>query len=128
MYEIVDYKWRYCVVGNIVLDRTDEEGNIRHGCKEFKAGTKVYLYGKYWPEEFNYIPVIGLDRHRKYRVVKISKEYIENVRAGRVFKPNILEIMNNFEFTDAWWDSSEEDKLDTKNFAKRWNDKRRILA
>ena len=122
-FENIDYKWRHCVVGNIVRDRIDENGVLRHGCKEFRMGTRVYLYGRYFDgDRHEYIDVLGLDRFGRYRVVEVPKEYIENVRCSRVYKPSVLKIMNNREFSHEWWDDSKEDKEDVKEFVRRWNE------
>ena len=58
-------EWRYCVVGNIVETRIDENGFLRYGTSAFTGGTKVYLCGKYWDEAYKTITVIGLNRFRK---------------------------------------------------------------
>lgn len=38
--------FKYCVVGNIVRERIDENGVLRHGTAAFKGGTRVYIEGK----------------------------------------------------------------------------------
>lgn len=123
MFEDSDYKWRHCVVGNIVKDRIYENGVLRHGCKEFRMGTKVYLYGKYFDKDMDdEIDVLGLDRHNRYRVVTIPEEYIENVRYSRVYKPSVLRFMNAWPYTEWWWDDSKEDKQNAMEFVRRWNE------
>lgn len=38
-------KWRFGVVGNIIGEHTDENGNTYYGTKAFKPNTKVYVHG-----------------------------------------------------------------------------------
>ena len=58
--------WNLCAAGNIVQTRIDENGELRHGTKEFTGGTKVYLRGKRWEEGQKEISVLGLGRHHRY--------------------------------------------------------------
>ena len=39
-------EWKYCVVGNIVQERVDENGVLRHGTATFRGGAKVFLCGR----------------------------------------------------------------------------------
>lgn len=120
-------QWRYAAVGNVVKNRIDENGILRHGTKEFPAGAKLYLFGKYWDKSFEDISVIGFDRHKRYRVVDLSYEYIENLRIQRVYKPKVLEIMNSFEFEHVWWSNTEEDIKNIQDFLIRWNNKKTTI-
>ena len=95
-------KWRFCAVGNVVNTRKDEEGVLRHGTKEFCGGTRLYLYGRYWNETSPYIAAIGLDRHKKYRVVDLPVDVVKNVRKSKVYRHSVLKIMDNWEFCDVW--------------------------
>ena len=118
--------FKYCVVGNIVKERIDEDCSIKHGTIEFSGGTKVYLCGKPEYKNQNMIEVIGLSRmkrysKRQYRVAYMPKMYIDNVRASKVYKTESLEIMNNDEFYDEWWHDSLEDKRETEEFVEQWN-------
>ena len=38
-------KWRFGVVGNIVSEHTDEDGNVYYGTNALTPGTKVYIDG-----------------------------------------------------------------------------------
>ena len=114
-------KWKWCAVGNIVRTRIDENGVLRHGTAAFSGGTKVYLCGKYWGASQSEITVIGLSRARHFRVCDVPVELIENVRLSQVFKPKVLEIMDNFEFWDTWWQNTEEDRAEAASFVSRWN-------
>ncbi|MBQ7625307.1 MAG: hypothetical protein IJS65_08530 [Clostridia bacterium] len=113
--------WKYCVAGNIVKERYDENGVLRHGTPAFRGGTKVYLCGKRLPLSWNDIEVIGLTRGRRYDVVSVPLDHIENVRVSTVYKPRILKIMNDWEFKDDWWHDTPEDKKSAEAFVALWN-------
>ena len=115
--------WKYCVIGNIVKTHIDEKGILRYGTLAFIGGRKVYLSGKYWNSDQKTITVIGLNRGRRYQVLDVDIHLIENVRLSKVYRPKILEIMNNFEFFDCWWDNKQTDKEDALAFIDRWNNK-----
>ena len=36
-----EVEWRFGVVGNIVSEHTDENGNVYYGSKAFTPGTKI---------------------------------------------------------------------------------------
>lgn len=114
-------EWKYCVVGNIVQTRIDENGVLRYGTSAFSGGTKVYICGKYWDERVKTITVIGLDRFKKFTVSDISPNTIENVRCQRVYNPKVLEIMDDFEFWDYWWGNTTEEKKSAELFVEKWN-------
>ena len=110
-------KWKYCVVGNIVKERIDENGILRHGTVAFRGGTRVYLEGKY--HYGNEIRVLGLNRFGRYAFEYIPLDQIENVRFTRTYKPRIMELMYEYE-EFCWWHHSDEDGLDAKQFAANW--------
>ena len=114
------YKWQYCVVGNIVKTRIDKNGVLRHGTSAFSGGTKVYLCGKYWDPSRESITVAGLCRGKRYYVDHVPVSLIENVRCQRAFNPAVLEIMNNWEFWDLWWQDTAVDKKETEQFVESW--------
>ena len=107
-------KWKYCVVGNIVNDRMDENGVFRHGTAAFKGGTRVYLEGKNYDCERDTITVIGMNRHRRYTHEYVPKNLIENVRFTKTYKPTIMNMMYEYEGRDGWWGNSDEDGLDAR--------------
>ena len=78
--------WRFGVVGNIVGEHTDSEGNVYYGTKTFTPGTKVYLDGKYWSEEWDTISVIGRNRFGRIVCDRVDVDIIENVRCQRIYK------------------------------------------
>ena len=113
--------WKYCVAGNIMRMRVDEHLNYRNGTAAFKGGAKVYLNGKYHTFDQDMIDVIGLSRGHRFQVIRVPVQLIENVRLQRVYKPKVLEIMDNFEFRDSWWHDTERDKHDAALFVAEWN-------
>ena len=120
--------WRYAVAGNIKKTRIDENGILRYGTSAFRGNTKVYLSGRLWDERLprdnkKEIAVLGLSRGRRYYVDSVSIDLIENVRLTRVYKPKVLEIMSDFEFSDCWWGNSQEECNDALAFVKRWKEK-----
>ena len=114
--------FKYCVVGNIVRERIDENGVLRYGTAAFKGGTRVYIEGKNYDYDYvrNGITVLGLNRHRRYSYEFVSKDHIENVRFTRTFKPTIMDMMYEYEGHDGWWGDSDEDGFDAKQFANNW--------
>ena len=117
-------KWNFCVTGNIVKTRIDEQGILRHGTSGFSGGTKVYLQGKYWGEywrERGLISVIGLSRGKRYECLEVPVDAIENVRFQRVFDPRVVDMMDDFEYAGAWWHRTANDKREAKAFVEEWN-------
>lgn len=113
--------WRYGVVGNITESHIDSQGILRYGSSAFCGGTKVYLCGKYWTMGRDTIGVIGLNRYKRFVFDDVSPDLIENVRCQKVYKPSVLDLMDNFEFRDSWWDNSVAAKKETKRFVEAWN-------
>ncbi len=115
-------EWKYCVVGNIVRERIDENGILRHGTVAFKGGARVYIEGKNYDYDYvrSGITVLGLNRYRRYAYEFIPKDQIENVRFTRTFKPTVMDKMYPYEGHDGWWGNSEEDGENAKQFAFNW--------
>lgn len=111
--------WKYCVVGNIVKERTDENGVLRHGTVAFRGGTRVYLEGKNHHYAHDSICVIGKNRFGRYEYTNILRDQVENVRFSKVYKPSVVTKMYDYEEYD-WWGNTEEDGLDAKQFAAAW--------
>lgn len=97
-----DQNWRFCIVGNVVQQHTDENGQVLYGTKAFTGGTKLYIDDRAWNLDRGSVSVIGLNRFGHYAVEWIPVELIENLRIQRVFKPTVLEIMNYLEKADGW--------------------------
>ena len=119
----VNNNWRFCVVGNIKAQHTDETGKVLYGTKAFSGGTKVYIDDKTCGLNDGRISVIGLNRFGRYTTESVPVNLIENVRIQRVFKPKVLEIMNYLEAMDGWpWRGrTAEDRKAVKTFVEKWN-------
>ena len=113
-------QWKYCVAGNILKTRVDEQFRYRNGTAAFRGGAKVYLNGRYCFFEQDKIDVLGLTRGHRFQVITLSPLVIENVRLQRVYKPRVLAIMNDPEFRHSWWHDTEEDKKDAERFVAEW--------
>ena len=112
--------WKYCVVGNIVASHYDAEGNLRYGTPAYIGGTKVYLAGKNWGFDRKEISVVGLTRGKRLQVHEVAVELIENVRCQKVYKPSILNIIGDQEFSLCWWNNTKSDKTSAEEFVTRW--------
>ena len=119
-------KWRFGVVGNIVSEHTDENGNIYYGTKAFTPGTKVYINGKYWDYESADISVIGRNRFGRVAFEIVPINLIENIRTQKIYEPRVLEIMDYLRAMDGWewWERTAADRKDTENFVKEVNSKK----
>ena len=115
--------WRFCAVGNIAAQHTDNDGQIFFGTKAFSAGTKVYIDDRTCLIDRENVSVIGLNRFGRYVVERIPMNLIENVRVQRVFKPAVLKIMDYLEVMDGWpWRGrTAEDRKALHAFVKTWN-------
>ncbi len=114
-------EWRYGVAGNITKTHLDDQGILRYGSSAFCGGAKVYLCGKYWTKGRDTIGVLGLNRYKRFVFDDIPPELIENVRCTKVYKPSVLKLMGNWEFSDCWWDNSAAARKETKRFVAMWN-------
>lgn len=119
--EKTQQEWRYGVAGNITKTHYDDQGVLRYGTSAFCGGAKVYLCGKYWEKGRDTIGVIGLDRCKRFTFVDVPPELIENVRCTKVYKPSVLKLMDNYEFTECWWDNTPAAKKEIQRFLKMWN-------
>ena len=119
----VSNNWRFCVVGNIKAQHTDETGKVLYGTKAFSGGTKVYIDDKTFGLNDGRISVIGLNRFGRYTTESVPVGLIENVRMQRVFKPKVFEIMNYLEIMDGWFwrGRTAEDRKAVKTFVEKWN-------
>ena len=94
--------WRFCAVGNIKTQHTDENGKILYGSKAFSGGTKVYIDDRTYHLSDESVGVIGLNRFGRYTVESVPLNLIENIRLQRIYKPTVLKIMNHLEIIDGW--------------------------
>lgn len=112
---------KYCVIGNIVKERTDDAGIVRHGTVEFPGGRKVYISRRLWID--GEVTVMGLSRFKsEYILERVPLIWIDNIRASKSFSPRVLELMtNNVEQHDMWWLYKEEDKIGSAEYARILN-------
>ena len=124
--EIKEKKWRFGVVGNIVSEHTDENGNTYYGSKAFTPGTKVYLHGKFWDPENPNIGVIGRNRFGRTVFEAVPINLIENIRVKRIYKPSILDIIDYLHVMEGleWWERTAADRKNAENFVKEISNKK----
>lgn len=115
-----DKAWRFCVVGNIVKQHSDNE-NVFYGTKAFVGGTKVYINERTKRSNDDNITVIGLNRFNRYALERVPMALIENIRLQRVYKPTILEIIDYLENMEGfyWRKRTAEDKRELEAFIEK---------
>ena len=118
--EIKPGMMKYCVIGNIVLERQDNEGNTLYGTASFPGGRKVYISRRLWD---NGVVVMGLNRFKsRYVLETVPLSCIDNIRASKTFAPSVLELMmNTDEYPDMWWLYKDEDKDGSEKYAQTLN-------
>ena len=123
-------KYRFCVVGNIVGKHIDDDGNEYYGTKAFTTGTKVYLEGIAWYDGIKEISVIGRNRFGRMVIDYVPIKLIENIRAQRVYKPQVLEIMHHLEVMDGWiWrGSTVQDRREADDFVRAWRNNKSLIS
>ena len=121
-----DIQWKFGVVGNIVGQHNDGNGNTYYGTKAFKPHTKVYIHGKNWDNGRKDISVIGRNRFGQIVFETVPIDMIENFRPQRIFKSKILEMIHYLTVFEGhvWWERTAADRKDAENFAKLMNNKR----
>ncbi len=91
-----EQEWKWCLVGNIVQERKyGENHEVKLGTKHFSPGTKIYYAPGHWGDGGENIVVIG--KHRgspKYIEIIMPRKHIENFRCQKVFKPEVLKLMD----------------------------------
>ena len=107
---------KYCVTGNISKEpHTDDSGVVRYGTADFTGGRKIYISRRLWKDE---VVVLGLNRFRRYVTATVPLALIENIKATRSFKPEVIAYMtNSHEFPDMWWLYKEEDRIGSVEYA-----------
>ena len=118
--EIKSGMMKYCVIGNIIKERIDENGMIRYGTASFPGDRKVYISRRLWKDG---VTIMGLNRFKsRYILETIPLEWIENIRSSKTFKPRVIELMKDTDpFHDMWWLYHEEDKSGTIEYAQLLN-------
>ena len=119
--------WRFCVVGNITAQHTDADGKVLYGSKAFSGGTKVYIDDLTYNLNQGSVSVIGQNRFGRYVVESVPNDLIENVRAQRIFKPVVVQIMEYLEVIDGWvWRSrTAKDRREVALFAEMWKNRQK---
>lgn len=120
--------FRYILVGNIIDKHYyGQNKEIRSGTKHFRAGAKVYLFPKYGGNGHMRIPVYGLPRKSRRKIlVVIRYDMIKNIRVKKTFDPKMIEKIDDSFFYDnfqndkaslEWWfaDSKNETKEITED-------------
>ena len=123
-----EVEWRFGVVGNIVSEHTDENGNVYYGSKAFTSGTKVYIHGKFGDSENPNIAVIGRNRFGRTVFEAVPINLIENIRVKRIYKPSILAIIDSLCVAEGleWWERTAADRKHAENFAKELSEKSKM--
>lgn len=113
--------WRFGVVGNIITSHMDECGNTLYGTYAFLPGTKVYIDGNNWCVGRSELSVVGLNRFGCYALEQVKIEWIENIRTQKIYKPHILQIIDNISAMDGieWWGRTATDRKDTEKFVEQ---------
>ena len=111
---------KYCVIGNIAAEHTDENGITRYGTAAFPGGRKVYISRRLWEDG---VIVMGLNRFRsRYAMEVVPLAWIENIRFSRTFDRRVLNFMAyNLEYADMWWSYKDEDKIGAAEYAQSLN-------
>ena len=119
-------KWRFGVVGNIVSEHTDEDGNVYYGTKAFTPGTKVYIDGKFWDDQRTDVSVIGRNRFGRVVLESVPINLIENIRTQIIYKPHVLEIIDYLRVMEGWkwWGRTAADRKEAENFVKEVSSKK----
>ena len=119
-------EWRFGVVGNIVSEHTDENGNVYYGTKAFTPGTKVYINGKFWDYKRTEISVIGRNRFGRVVLETVPINLIENIRTQRIYTPHVLEFIDYLRVMEGWewWERTTADRKDAEFFVKNLNNKK----
>ncbi len=116
-------EWRFCAVGNVKAQHTDETGRILYGSRAFAGGTKVYIDDRSWNQARGSVSVIGMNRFGQYTTENIPTDLVEHVRMQRIYKPKVLKIMSYVECMDRWvWRGrTAKDRKEVQAFVKMWN-------
>lgn len=116
-------KWRFCVVGNIVSEHTEENGTVYYGTKAFTPGTKVYVNGRNWDHERGDVCVIGRNRFGRTVLESVPIPRLEDLRVKRIYDPHVLNMMDSLRIMDGWewWERTADDRRDAEELVKELN-------
>ena len=102
--------YRWCVVGNIIETRIDEEtGTVYHGTKLFPPKGRVYIYPDQG-DDLDEVSIIG--RARKSHTLAedvVPLKFIEDLRIQKEYHPYILDYMDHHSF--LWYTNSKADAM-----------------
>lgn len=109
---------RWCLIGNVVENHEyGEEKEIKTGSKHFRPGAKVYIAPANWGDGYENVIVIGCPRHgKRYIEVVMRSELIRNFRAGKVYAPAVLKMMEESEY--RWWGDTDKERIE--ELAESW--------
>ena len=83
------------------------------------------MSGKTWDKEDPEIGVIGRNRFGRTVVEAVPVNLLENVRTQRIYRPQVLKIMEYVEELDGWewWKRTVADRKEAELFVKEWRKK-----
>lgn len=115
----------WCIVGNIKKEIPYGEGgaDTKVGLRKFKGGAKVYIVGAFYGAAES-IVVIG--RHRKtakFVNCIIPANTVEMLRVKKLYKPQIIEFLQNFKPNGARMINTEEIAYEIAELIPRWSEK-----
>ncbi len=110
---------KFCVVANIVRERVDENGVLRHGTAAFPGGRKVYV-SKTFSYNRDRIKVVGLNRFKKYVYDYVPFDAITNIRPDKTFSKTMISLMTDDVLDgicNEWFGYKEADRIATEIYA-----------
>ena len=113
---------KYCVVANIVDERVDEEGILRHGTASFPAGRKVYISKQIYGNQVN---VFGINRFKRPTYDYVHLNELRNIHATRTFsKSAIIHMTDDIIdlIANTWFGYKVEDKIAAELYAQILNE------
>lgn len=112
--------FRYVLAGNIIdQHHYGENKEIRRGTKQFRPGAKVYLLPLYGGGGHAEMPVYGLPRRSRRKIVVVIRAVlIKNVRLQKTYDPSLVVEIDRCGF----YTPAMNDEKDLIRFAKWIND------
>jgi hypothetical protein len=94
-------QYEECIVGNIIGNHYwGQQKEIKSGTKHFRAGAKVYCIFMYGGMGHEQVRVMGKPRKSfKMIDVVIRTSYIKNFRIQKVYDPEIIKFINQYQKT-----------------------------
>ena len=124
-------EFRYLLVGNIIDEHFYGENNeLKSGTKHFRPGAKVYLIPEYGGMGHEKIPVIGLQRFKRKKRIKIEvtidSKLIKNVRVKKTYDIKLIEIISENYFY-SYFNQQENEFERLNDFAKSISEKNKEI-